>query len=614
MGCHKRNTYISAGRIVPGPTGETGGNEPRTVDGANRLLSILGEGEVGFLDGFPYRKSTGFGAFAATADLGILDLIPGGEKVFGEQFGLSDTPAADRTTDSSDDMQRFVNYVVNTNSDGCAPGRYNVSRTIIVNSPYGTDIGVRDGFSLQIGKGHFHGPSAGGPSSGLNYIGPAGPGSAPHEVTPILAVHNCRDYQINAVVGQDHDFAVAGIGGIRFTASDNTQLGDFQTDWLIGSSLERGAIVGLRDFDGNRHDVWERAEVHVLNFSQTRHGFYASSQTTDGADIWSATFPAYNAGGNGPLFYRDDPTLTSNGTIEMDIIGNITWHKIEVAQVDYNPDPDTAVFAWRNGTVRVNNWAFEVTDVMCFNKQTGSIGRNPANISNGSSSGDAKNVNDVAANFDSYVKLEGNSWSGHIEYGAHGITANDNTMRVEVDAVTGDIVEEWVFRPNTGSVAGNVHEVNTGFQNVDTSDYLPGLSRFRLPYQPNSQPRNFNSNNLGNNAATPVTRSNIMGDNHLLPADERHDWEIQVMRAANDTIHSIIKLSVIDFSGVVSLLSDTVGGGDVTISLTPGTPAGEYNFDATETSNGNQKNLFGHFIKSVSRIDTPETTVKIGNF
>ena len=440
-------------------------------------------------------------------------MIPAHEKVFGEQFGLVDTPAADRTTNSSDNMQRFIDYVVNTNSDGIAQGRYNVDRSIIVNSPYGTDTGVRDGFSLEIGKGHFHGPSAGGPSSGLNYIGPAGAGSAPEEVTPILAIHNCRDYKVNAVVGQDNDFAVAGICGIRFTASNNTQLGDFQTDWLIGANLERGVVVGLRGFDGNNHDVWERAEVHLLSFSQTRHGFYISALTNDGADIWSASFPAYNTSGNGPLFYRNDTTLTSNGTIELEIVGNITWHKIEVAQIDYNPDPDTAVFSWRNGTVRVNNWAFEVTNVLTFNKETGSIGRNPSNISNGSSSEFARNLNNVAARFDSYVKLEGCSWSGHIEFGAQGLSGTDNVMRVELDA-SGNIVEEWEMRQRIAG-SGTLHEVNTTFQDASASDFVREASRFDLPYNPNSQPRDFFSNNIGNNTSASVTRDNIIGDNRL---------------------------------------------------------------------------------------------------
>jgi len=398
----------------------------RTKENAIAAASLM-DGEILSIAGLNYqRDSSKSGEKSASFDLGVDGLAPYGIAT-PEHFGC------EVETLCTQNFQRFVDWVTHEKGVGEAYGRYYIDDTIHCGGRFqdgkkDDEGGIFGGFSLKIGNGSRSEPNyIGGASTGLVYIGEPGIGSKPHEVKPALSIHNCREYYLDAVVSQDHDKAKIYTCGIRFTSTGNVQLANMQSSLLASSNFERGIVVGLNHQTKTNHDCFEKALINRINITQCRHPFYMSTATGDGWVFQQVTIAAYNTGGNGPLFHRNDPLGTLSSTaFEIQRSGNGVVGFIEFAQMDMDrSDSQAASIKLGAGTHRIMGGSCEISGVKMIRTTNPRSGRMTKYIGPISSSLKACDKNNIAAEFLGPVNLMGTSFSGHVIYGgdiaAHGV-------------------------------------------------------------------------------------------------------------------------------------------------------------------------------------------------
>ncbi len=365
------------------------------------------------------------------------------ETVSAEDFGCDGTGVSDCTTE----FQAFVDYVTQSRAKGIADGKYLVSDTIYVGYPYvdgSTETRTATGFYLSIGKGSGAW-TASQNTTGLVYVGAAGAGSAPHEVKPIIAFHNCNFYEMGQItVSQPKGSAKSGICGMRWTASDNKQVGNALIQHLAISFCERGVVIGLNDHDGTTHDVFEKVVVNKFECAQTRHPFYMSAAFADGWTFQHFQAVAYNTS-SGPKFYVDNPSsYECENVVEVDRSGNGIFMNMELAQMDMLSNGNGVVVSLGSGTHAIYKCTVEISNALMIKTTNAATGRNPKQFVNFftseggyiTASGATEPVNtavDVIGNC-SFVNC---AFAGNVQY-LRDITAYNTQFHLQSGEVVGD--------------------------------------------------------------------------------------------------------------------------------------------------------------------------------
>lgn len=459
------------------------------------------------------------------------------ETVSAEDFGCDGTGVVDCT----EEFQAFVDYVTQSRAKGIANGKYLVSDTIYVGYPYvdgSTETRTATGFYLSIGKGSGAW-TASQNTTGLVYVGAAGAGSAPHEVKPIIAFHNCNFYEMGQItVSQPQGSAKSGICGMRWTASDNKQVGNALIQHLAISFCERGVVIGLNDHDGTTHDVFEKVVVNKFECAQTRHPFYMSAAFADGWTFQHFQAVAYNTS-SGPKFYVDNPSsYECENVVEVDRSGNGIFMNMELAQMDMLSNGNGVVVSLGSGTHAIYKCTVEISNALMIKTTNAATGRNPKQFVNFftseggyiTASGATEPVNtavDVIGNC-SFVNC---AFAGNVQY-LRDITAYNTQFYLQSGEVVGDrdfvsggpsgdettiIHTRWSDDFNLPQISGTTSQI--GYATIRQSTITQ--STIQIPDGGLSFAQSF--------TAGPINNTNSNVETRAIATYETHVWSVDLV-------------------------------------------------------------------------------------
>ena len=457
--------------------------------------------------------------------------------VYAEDFGCDGTGVVDCT----EEFQAFVNYVTQSRARGIADGKYLVSDTIYVGHPYvdgSTETRTATGFYLSIGKGSGAW-TASQNTTGLVYVGDAGAGSAPHEVKPIIAFHNCNFYEMGQItVSQPQGSAKSGICGMRWTASDNKQVGNALIQHLAISFCERGVVIGLNDHDGTTHDVFEKVVVNKFECAQTRHPFYMSAAFADGWTFQHFQAVAYNTS-SGPKFYVDNPSsYKCENVVEVDRSGNGIFMNMELAQMDMLSDGNGVVVSLGSGTHAIYKCTVEISNALMIKTTNAATGRNPKQFVNFfTSEGGYITASGAAKPVDTAVDVIGNcsfvncAFAGNVQY-LRDITAYNTQFFLQSGEVAGDrdfvgggpsgdettiIHTRWSDDFNLPQISGTASQI--GYATIRQSTITQ--STIQIPDGGLSFAQSF--------TAGPINNTNSNVETRAIATYETHVWSVDLV-------------------------------------------------------------------------------------
>jgi hypothetical protein len=200
-------------------------------------------------------------------------------------------------------IQASVNYAKAINGFCRGLGKYLIDDTI-------TATGGRYGFQFGVAPDIFNDYS-----TGLVWGGVAGDDTNEDTVTPMLLMEDSQFVECGTISLSNRNTYVAGIGGIKFKATNSSQYSHNHFPSILCAGMDNGMIVGTRGITGDNDDVLEQSIVGHLYCYQVKHPLIISGRTNDKIRFMKVSIIGYQSG---------VPSANGNSdyAIRVDSVGN----------------------------------------------------------------------------------------------------------------------------------------------------------------------------------------------------------------------------------------------------------------------------------------------------